>query len=125
MVDELLPVEIQRFLVANIDSLVALDTLLMIRGERQRPCPVAEVARRLLVNPMIAQRALADLQAQGLVVDIGSGWLVAELPAQTEAVLTELAKLHAESRWVVARFVARHFFGRLRVMTTAFTRGAT
>jgi DNA-binding IclR family transcriptional regulator len=120
---EPLPPSVQAFLDSHIDSLVALDALLVLRSEPE-PWPLAEVARRLGVVGAVARGALADLQARGLVSEIGAGWLVAELPGETTAVIATLEQLHRRDRWQVARHVAGHFLARLRVMTTAFTREA-
>lgn len=122
---EQLPIEVQVFLQTHIDSLVALDALLLLRTEPHRPWELAEVARGLTIAPAIARRALADLQLRNLVTDIGpAGWLVIEQPQEISRVLQTLETLHRQDRWLVARHVAGSFLGRLRVMTTAFTRRA-
>ncbi len=126
MVAEPLPLDIQQFLTARVESLVALEALLLVRSEPSRAWEVAEVAARLTVTPAVALRGLSDLQARGLVIDAGSiGWLAIELDADGEALLVRLARIHERDRWLVARYVSGHFFGRLRMMATAFTRGAS
>lgn len=122
---EQLPIEVQVFLQTHIDSLVALDALLLLRTDPARPWELAEIARGLTIAPSIARRALADLQLRNMVTDLGSiGWLVVVPSTEIESVLTTLEALHRQNRWLVARHVAGTFLGRLRVMTTAFTRGA-
>lgn len=118
-----LPIEVQDFLQTHIDSLVTLDVLLLLRTESDRPWELAEVSGGLGIAPAIARHALGDLQLRDLVTEIGpAGWLVVEQPHDVARVLQRLEALHHQDRWLVARHVAGSFLGRLRVMTTAFTR---
>lgn len=122
---EQLPTEVQAFLKTHIDSVVALDALLLLRTEPHRPWELADVARVLTIAPPIARRALTDLRLRELVTEIEPmGWIVIEQSAEVSKALRTLEALYQQNRWLIAREVAGSVLGRLRVMATAFTRRA-
>lgn len=76
---------------------VAEDVLSGLYGPGERLPSVREFAERYAVNPNTIQRALCELDAQGLVhAARGSGWYVTEEPAHIERARQQEARALAE-----------------------------
>lgn len=67
--------DVFRFILEQIDSVPHLEALLLLWHNREKPWPIADVAKRLYVDPDTARQLLQDLHRRHLV---------ATLPASTE-----------------------------------------
>jgi hypothetical protein len=71
MTSDPLPDDVRRFLVAHIDSVPALEALLLMRKSRGHRWTTAGVAAELYMRPQDVAPILADLSARGLCASGG------------------------------------------------------
>ncbi len=68
MSDVILPQDVRDFIIAHIDSVAALEALLLLRNYTGQAWTIEAVAKRLYVGEAIAAEVLAELAANGLCV---------------------------------------------------------
>jgi hypothetical protein len=66
--DELIPSDVQHFILKRIDSIAELEAMLLLSGHSGQAWSTPDVARRLYVNEQETATVLARLQGEGLVV---------------------------------------------------------
>jgi hypothetical protein len=66
--DELIPSDVQQFILKRIDSIAELEAMLLLSGHPEQAWRTPDVARRLYVNEQETATVLARLQGEGLVV---------------------------------------------------------
>ena len=67
MVDDLIPAEVQQFILKSIDSIAQLEALLLLRGQPQEIWSISAVAQRLYITEQETSILLARLHAEGLI----------------------------------------------------------
>ena len=65
---DIIPNDIKRFLVANIESILQLEALLLLRRHQDQKLSCETIAGRLYVGPLDIAGALRKLVARGLIV---------------------------------------------------------
>jgi hypothetical protein len=65
--DELIPAEVQQFILKNIDSVAELEALLIMAGHARETWAVEGVARRLYIPESDTAMLLEKLHARGLI----------------------------------------------------------
>ncbi|HKW14436.1 MAG TPA: hypothetical protein VJS69_08125 [Candidatus Krumholzibacteria bacterium] len=68
MTDEVIPAEVQQFIVKRIDNIAQLETLLIMAGHARESWTVPSLVRRLYISEADTVAVLAHLRAQGLIV---------------------------------------------------------
>ena len=67
MAHDSIPGEVRRFIAAHLDSVSALETLLLLHGQPDRSWTADDVARALVSKPQAAAGFLRHLRDHGLV----------------------------------------------------------
>lgn len=68
MTDELIPAEVERFILKNIDSIAQLEALLIMAGHAREWWTVEAVTRRIYISEADTAAVLARLQNARLIV---------------------------------------------------------
>lgn len=116
MIEEPLPSDVRELLDASIESIEALDALLLLQGDASRWWAIAEVAGAIDVEATTARQALANLKSRGLATEAAGGALfrVATLTPLSFRALGLLKSACSVHRTAVADYMARRSLGRLR-----------
>lgn len=119
-----LSLDVCELLDSCIDSVDALDALLLLLRDPSRWWSLSELAREIGTSDDGAKSALDALRARGLAVDAASSTLfrLAPLDAFSHAAFTALARACATERGAVVEHVSRRSMARFRVLAEAFTR---
>jgi hypothetical protein len=68
MVEEVLPLEVQQFLLTRIDSIAQLEALLLLYSDPSQAWDCEEISRRLYVDEAICTEILKGLTRQSLLI---------------------------------------------------------
>lgn len=120
----ILPVDVCELLDSCIDSVEALDALLVLLSDASRWWSLPELAREIDVDLDTARTAVGSLRARALAGDAASSSLVrlAPLDPYSHAAFTSLARICATERAAVVEHLSRRSLARIRVLAQAFTR---
>jgi hypothetical protein len=83
MADDLIPNDVKRFILDNIDSVAHMEGLLLLRSDPQTEWTIEEAAKRLYISSEQATDVLARLSATGFLIASASG-VYKYLPHSTE-----------------------------------------
>jgi hypothetical protein len=119
-----LSADVCELLDSCIDSVEALDALLVLHGDPSRAWALAEIARIIGVETNVTRQALGDLCARGLVAMNAAGALyrLGPLSPPEHAAFAELSRTYQRERRAIVEYVSRRSMARLRVLAQAFTR---
>lgn len=119
-----MPLDVCELLDSCIDTVAALDALLLLLRDPSRWWSLPELAREIDVSPDAARSALDALRARGLAAEAASSTLfrLAVLDSYSHAAFTALARACATARHAVVEHVSRRTMARFRVLAEAFTR---
>jgi transcriptional regulator with AAA-type ATPase domain len=121
--DAALPQRVQRLLMAHIDSLETLETLLLLQTRTEQAWTASAVARELRMTEASAAARLGELTASRLLVtERGAPAKYRYSPASAEDVrsVAELAATYAQRRVSVITFIFSKPLARVRVFADAF-----
>jgi predicted transcriptional regulator len=68
MADDLIPADVEQFILENLDSVAQLEGLLLLRGNPEAGWSVEELAKRLYIDREQAANILEHLCTQGLLI---------------------------------------------------------
>jgi hypothetical protein len=102
---ELLTRSAERLISKHIDSVGALDLLLLLHGGRDRDWSIQELCRTLRCPDGWAEKQLARLDAIGLVSEIGEGRYRYTRGRQYGPAVDEIARACRRDRAAVTRLV--------------------
>jgi hypothetical protein len=116
------PPELKRFLDEHIESLGALETLLLLRNGRERDWEVAEVAKELYITTNMCALQLADLTRRGLVVAApdGTRYRYGPVDAARDQLIGDLAAVYTQRRVTVITLIYSKPQDRVRTFADAF-----
>lgn len=119
-----LPADVCELLDSCIDTLDALDALLLLLRDPSRWWALAELAREIDVSAESARAALDVLRARALASEAASSTLfrLAPLDPYAHAAFNALARACTTERTAVVAHVSRRTMARFRVLAAAFTR---
>jgi hypothetical protein len=122
-----LSLDVCELLDSCIDSIEALDALLLLLRDPSRWWSLAELAREIDVSVDGARAALDALRARALASEAASSTLfrLAPLDSFAHAAFTSLARACSTERSAVVEHVSRRSMARFRVLAEAFTRVRT
>lgn len=125
MYEEPLPIDVCELLDSCIDSIDALDALLLLHRDPSRLWALPELASAIDIDIDTAKRALADLRSRGLAAEAATNTLfrLAPLEPGPHAAFSSLSRVCVAQRSAVVEHISRRSMARLRVLATAFTRG--
>lgn len=101
MTDNLIPDDIHRFILRNIDSIAQLEGLFILRSNPQKTWNAATLAQRLYIDQNEATLLMEQLASRGLIAAMENGSLYQYKPesAKLGQTVTRLAELY--SRYLV------------------------
>ena len=67
MVEDLIPADVQQFILKSIDSIAQLEALLLLCGQPHEAWSISAVAQRLYITEQETSPLLARLHAEGLI----------------------------------------------------------
>lgn len=114
---------LRTFLQQRLTSLDQIDVVLLLRGDPGRSWTAPEVAHALAMPPEPAAMRLFLIASAGLIVFEASGvprYRYAPPDAETDALLGELAEIHATDRNAIAALVDTSPRDPLRSFADAF-----
>jgi predicted ArsR family transcriptional regulator len=118
MPDADFPIEVERFLVEELEGYEELETLLLLSQSSTRSFTLGEVARALGIGDEAADEALEHLQRRGLVAReptaAGLQFRYASQPAGRDATIRTLARLYEERRIDIVQRMTANAMERLR-----------
>ncbi len=119
-----LSADVCELLDSCIDSVEALDALLVLHGDPSRSWALAEIARIIDVEPDATRQALTDLRTRGLVTETPAAALyrLAPLSPLAHGAFAELSRAYQRERRAIVEHVSRRSMARLRMLAQAFTR---
>jgi hypothetical protein len=103
--DSLLPEGVRQFLRANIDSLDALEVLLLLFGQPARQWTAEEVGRECRTNEWAAGMQLRTLSTRGLVRAVDATPMGYQADDAHAAAVEALARTYRERRVGVITFI--------------------
>jgi hypothetical protein len=120
--EEPIPENVRRFIVERINSVEALEILLLLFGQPLEELSAGEVSRKLYTSVQSASARLDELQQAKLLVIIGTEPLrYRSNPANPEAaVVADLEKVYKERRVSVISFIYSKPSDPLRAFSDAF-----
>jgi hypothetical protein len=118
-----LTTDLRALLDSCIESVEALDALIVLHRTPSRWFALNEVAVSIATDASEARRALAALRERGLALEMPAGpmFKLASLPPLAHTALTDLASAYEHEHEAVTAYVARRALERLRVLAHAFT----
>ena len=120
-----IPQDVRAFIADYLDSVVQLETLLMLHGAPEREWEAADVARDLRIDRAWAEGQLAGLCEQGLAARDDPGGEVrryryAPASAAARAAVDGLSRAYAERRVTVISLIFAKPADNLRAFSDAF-----
>ena len=113
--------EIVRFVREAISSLCALELLLLLRRERQRPFLREEAIRELRSSELAVAQALDRLKRSGLIEDSGEGaYRYQHSSAPLDAICERLQSLYARKPLKIINAILQAPDEKLRTFANAF-----
>jgi predicted transcriptional regulator len=95
------PVEVRRFIAAEIESVGQLEVLLLLRGVADKAWTADEVARALVMQAPSVAGWLEKMAARGLIAAAGDTYRFAPPTAEVERTIDRLAESYAKYRVAV------------------------
>lgn len=110
MDDEAIPLEIQRFVVDCIPSVVHLEALLLMRSHPDQDVSVDAMARLLYVQTRVALQALDQLVARGLLAahSVEGPFRYGPSTPERSALVDRLAEVHRTRLIPLSHFIHQH-----------------
>jgi len=121
--DEAVSERVRAFLVGQIDSVVQLETLLLLNREPQREFNAREVAGELRIDPAWAEPNLSELWARGTITRIDGNdvrYRAGARAPETQETIQELAAAYATMRVSVIALIFSKPASPLRSFVNAF-----
>ena len=122
MLVAVIPDHVRRFVVEMIDSVPALEAVLLLRTHRDRPWRVEEAGARLYVSETVAAHVLGSLADCGLLTVEGSAYRYAPIRPELDVIVQDLASTYATNLIAVTRLIhgkpadsVRHFADAFRL----------
>ncbi len=123
MTNEDIPEEVKRFIADHIDSVEALEVLLLLKDNPDREWGAGDVSRALYTQPESAAARLADLQSINLLAardESGLLYRYSPGPDNPDRVVTELSKAYKERRVTVITLIFSKPNEKIRTFADAF-----
>lgn len=111
--------EILRFIASSFRSVWALELLLVLKGE-PRPWSDDELVRTMRASDLVVTRALAALEAAGLVSNDGNGTRYLPVSADVAALVDQAEALYAKRPDAVRRAIVAASSGGASAFADAF-----
>ncbi len=99
------PVEVRRFLTAEIESVAQLEVLLLLRAAADKEWGVDEIARALVMQKSAVAAWLDKMASRRLLRHTGSTYRYAPSSADVEGTIDRLAESYATYRLAVIRAI--------------------
>ncbi|MFY9695144.1 MAG: hypothetical protein WA776_02070 [Xanthobacteraceae bacterium] len=113
--------EIVTFVQGAISSLCALELLLLLRGQRQRPLHTEEAVRELRSSELAVAQALDRLKRSELIEDNGDGsYRYQQSSPQLDAICERLQSLYARKPLKIINAILSAPDEKLRTFAEAF-----
>jgi hypothetical protein len=121
-VNDPLSAEIRQFIALQIESVVQLEALLLLRRESQRSWSAEELARHFYLSDKMCQSMLDDLERRRyLVRDSGDDSFKYACPdLKSDGILGTLADLYAERRVAVISEIYSNPVSKVKTFADAF-----
>jgi hypothetical protein len=123
MTDDVIPQDVQQFVLQNIDSIAQLEGLLLLRSDPAKAWSAADLAQRLYIGEPETAQLLAQLLARELLAVTGSTPLVYSYRPKTadlEQMVDRLAKVYAKYLVPVTHLVHSKPRSRIQEFSDAF-----
>ncbi|MEO7863992.1 MAG: hypothetical protein ABIU05_26890 [Nitrospirales bacterium] len=121
---DLIPEEVQRFLVDQIDSIAELEALLILREHRDQSCPCGLVADRIYVSEEVTAGLLVKLAKRGFLTTDGmtpASFRYAPCSQEMARLLDQLAEVYVKYLVPVTDLVHKKSRRNIQGIAEAFT----
>jgi hypothetical protein len=123
MPEQLIPDDVARLVLDNIDSVAQLEALLLLRNNREKDWSAGALAAWLYIEEDQTGQSLAVLRTQGFVAaKSGDSTLYRYQPASKDAMLERLAGIYAKHLVPVTNLIHSKPKARIQEFADAFRR---
>src|SRR3954463_12468035 len=119
MTDELIPPELQSFILDNIDSVAELEALLLLHKYPEQDWLLTAAAQRLYIGESAAAQVFAQLSARGLCSSGAAGYRVVHADSARVAMIEALTQAYARYLIPVTNLI-HHKPSRIQQFADAF-----
>jgi hypothetical protein len=116
---ELIPPELQSFVLDNIDSVAELEALLLLHKYPEQDWPLPAAAQRLYIDEAAAAQVLERLASRGLCSAGVAGYRIVHTDPERVALVEALAKAYARYLIPVTNLI-HHKPSRIQQFADAF-----
>ncbi|HUG66491.1 MAG TPA: hypothetical protein VMM76_01990 [Pirellulaceae bacterium] len=117
------PLELRQFIDRNVESIVQLETLLLLRRDPSRGWNADQIAKSLYISAEMSRALIADLSGRGFVKPLPSAEaMYSYQPADPEAdlLIGQLAKFYDERRVAVISLIYSKPVNKVQTFADAF-----
>jgi hypothetical protein len=115
------PLELRQFIDRNVESIVQLETLLLLRRDPSRGWSADQIAKSLYISGEMARALIADLDRRGFVKPLAEA-MYSYQPTDPEAdrLIGQLAKFYDERRVAVISMIYSKPVNKVQTFADAF-----
>lgn len=117
------PLELRQFIDRNIESIVQLETLLLLRQDPNRGWNADQIAKSLYIPPEMSGALIADLSRRGFVKPLSPAEATYSYqPADSESdlMIAQLARFYDERRVAVVSLIYSKPVNKVQTFADAF-----
>lgn len=115
-----IPPSVKQLILARIDSVPELETILLLRDHAAQSWSAAETGQRIYVSPAVAAHILSELSDRGFLASTDSGYRYAPATNELRNAVDELAKAYAHHLVEVTRMIHSKPSASVRQFADAF-----
>lgn len=111
---------VKRLILASIDSVPELETLLLLRDKAEQSWTAAETGQRIYVSEAVAAHILSELVERGFLAATGSNYRYAPATDELRNTVEDLADAYAHHLVEVTRMIHSKPSASVRQFANAF-----
>lgn len=115
-----IPPPVKQLVLALIDSIPELETLLLLREHAERSWSAAEVGQRVYVSHAVAAHVLSELETRGFLAATEASYRYAPTTAELRNTVDDLADAYAHHLVEVTRMIHAKPSASVRQFADAF-----
>jgi predicted transcriptional regulator len=119
MVEVVLPLAVQQFLLTRIESIAQLEALLLLYRDPSQAWDCTEISRRLYIDEAVCAELLQGLKRQGLVVKKDARYSFYCDPAELESTV-QLVQAHYTKHLIPVTNLIHSKLNRIQEFANAF-----
>jgi hypothetical protein len=118
-----IPESVKQLILARIDSVPELETILLLREHAEQSWTAAEAGQRIYVSPTVAAHILKSLEERGFLASGESGYSYSPETDELRNTVDDLANAYAKHLVAVTRMIHGKPSSSVRQFADAFVLG--